>query len=672
MTANDKKSKSQTKSKHSFQAETKELLNIMINSLYTHREIFLRELISNSSDALDKIHVKSLTNDKVLGDDYELKIHMEVDREAKTLTISDNGIGMTYQEVIDNIGTIAKSGSKSFLENIKNKDDVDLIGKFGVGFYSAFMVSEKVVVISRSANDKRGTRWESTGDGSFTTEHVDKESRGTHITLHIKVGCGDSSLPEEDFLNPYTIQNLVKKYSDYIRYPIEMDFSKEEPAKDKDGKTIEGKTETIIERKKLNSQIPIWEKDKKEIKTEDYFQFFKHHFHDWNEFADVIHSKVEGSIQYTTLLFIPSKAPSNLYDKDYTSGLQLYSNHVFVMNNCNEIFPDHLRFVRGLVDSPDFSLNISREILQHDEQLKIIGKNLEKKVITTLKSLQKDHRKEYEAWWNDFGKAIKGGIYMKYNNKDKLQDLLMFNSSHKDVQGLTSLKDYIDRMPTGQKVLYYAPAKNIESIKRMPQFEVFREKNIEVLYFLDKIDEFLTQNMDEYEGKKLRSITREDLDLDDIIQNPKGKKPEEKKEDPAKNQEKQEFNKLKEKYKDMLEHIKGMLGNSVTDVTLSKRLKISPVCLVNSNTGVTFNMEQLLRGVNQPTANASKIMELNPNHQIFNILENLYKKDKSSDALKKISETLLNQAMLVENYELENPLEFSNTLSDLMMNAYDK
>ncbi|MCP4146948.1 MAG: molecular chaperone HtpG [bacterium] len=669
VTPKSKATKTGGKEKHSFQAETKELLNLMINSLYTHKEIFLRELVSNASDAIDKLNFQSLTNPKLLDDDAEFKITLDVDKEAKTLTISDNGIGMTYDEVIKNIGTIAKSGSQAFLKNLKEKNDVELIGKFGVGFYSAFMVSEKVVLLSRGAGKKQGTRWESKGDGTFTIEKTERSNRGTEITLFLKEEATDSSVPEQDFSNQYTIQNLIKKYSDYIAYPIEMDFRREEYPKDKDGKYIKDeKPETIIDRKTLNTQTPIWERNKKEITDDEYFQFYKHHFHDWNEYADVIHSKAEGTIEYTTLLFIPSKAPSNLYDKNYAAGVHLYSNHVFVMNDCKDLLPDHLRFVRGLVDSPDFSLNISREILQHDRQLHIIGKNLEKKVLEALKNLLKNERKKYEEMWSEFGKALKGGIYMAYKNKEKLQDLVLFSSSH-NPDGLVSLREYVDRMPEGQDEIYFASGKDIDTIKRMPQLEAFREKNIEILYFVDKIDEFLTQNLDDYDKKKLKSITRQDFDLDKILKDKKEDK-EKKEDDKDKEKPKDEHEELEKKYEDLLNTVKVHLGDKINSVKISKRLTTSPVCMVTTNSGVTFNMEQLLKGANQITSKASKILELNHKHKLFEVLEKLHKANPNSDKIKNVSNLLFNQAMLIEGYELEDPVEFSRLMANLLVDAY--
>ncbi len=661
----------QSKTKLNFQAETKELLNIMINSLYTHREIFLRELLSNASDALDKFHFQSLTNDKLLKDDTELQITLDVNKKNKTLTVSDNGIGMTYEEVIDNIGTIAKSGSKAFVETLKkakSEKNIDLIGKFGVGFYSSFMVAEKVELFTKAAGDKsnEGVKWESKGDGTFSIEKVKLKDKGTKIILHLRKDCYKANDPTEDFSNQYTIQNLVEKYSNYIKYPIRMDFYREEHPRDKDGKIIENtEPETIIDNKVLNSMTPIWKKNKNNLTTEDYFQFYKHHFHDWNEFADVIHFTMEGKVEFTALLFIPSKASSDLYDKDYSKGVNLYCNDVFVMKDCKDLLPDHLRFVRGLIDSPDFSLNISREILQHDAQLKIIGKNLEKRVLDSLKKLLKNDRKKYDEMWQEFGKAIKGGIYMQYKNKEKLQDLLLFNSSHIS-DGLTTLKEYLERMPEGQDEIFYAAGKDMDTIKRMPQLEIFREKNIETLYFTDKIDEFLTQNLDEYEGKKLISITREDFNLDKITE-----KDSKKKEKTNDNQDKESEKKVDE-HKDLLNTIKEHLGEKVKEVRLSKRLISSPVCLVNSNSGVTFNMEQLLKGVNQPTAPATKILEINPDHKLFSVMQKIYSNDKNSLEMKNCSEILYYQAMMMEGYELDNPVDFSNRISELLVSAYSK
>ncbi len=663
---NDQK---QIKTKYEFRAETKELLNIMISSLYTHREIFLRELISNASDALDKLHFKSLTKPSLLGANPKLEIILDIDKQHKTLTIYDNGIGMTHNEVIENIGTIAKSGSKAFLDTlqkVKSQNNIDLIGRFGVGFYSSFMVAEKVEIYTLAAGEKpdKGVYWSSKGDGTFSIKKTEVKNRGTKIILHLRKDCHKTDDPAEDFSNQYTVQNLVEKYSNYIKYPIYMDFYRNEYPRDKDGKVVEGaEPETTIDNKLLNSMTPLWKKDRKEIKTEDYFQFYKHQFHDWNEFADVIHFKLEGKVEFTALLFIPSKASSDLYDKDYSKGIHLYCNDVFVMKDCKDLLPDHLRFVRGLIDSPDFSLNISREILQHDAQLKIIGKNLEKKVIEALKKLLKNKREKYKEMWEDFGKAIKGGIYMEYKNKEKLQDLLLFRSSTSS-DNMTTLEEYVRRMPEDQNEIYYAASKDIATIKRMPQLEIFREKNIETLFFTDKIDEFLTQNLDEYKGKKLISITREDFNLEKLN---KKKEREENKENVKDNQS----DNTREEHKELLECVKNHLGDKVKEVKISKRLISSPVCMVNTNSGVTFNMEQLLKGVNQPTAQAGKILEINPDHKQFSVLKKIYGFDEDSPEMKNCCEILYYQAMMMEGYELDDPVDFSTKIGELLISAYD-
>ncbi|RPI79510.1 MAG: molecular chaperone HtpG [Desulfobacteraceae bacterium] len=649
--------------KLSFQAETKELLNLMVNSLYTHKEIFLRELISNASDALDKVRFQSLTDRELLGEDKDLKVTIDIQKDQRTLTISDNGIGMTYQEVIDNIGTIARSGTKTFLEQIKETKDLNLIGQFGVGFYSSFMVSKKVTLLTRAAHESEGTRWESAGDGTFTIEKTAKSGRGTQVILHLKDQGEEAPPPEEDFLNQYTIQNLVKKYSNYIQYPVEMEFQTENQPRDKDGKIIpDAKPEIKLDKRVVNSMIPIWKRNKSEITHDEYFQFYKHHFHDWEEFADLIHIDIEGKVTFTALLFIPSKAPLDFYSREYAKGIQLYSNHVFIMNDCRDVLPNHFSFVRGLIDSPDFSLNISREILQHDTQLKVIRKTIEKKVLDALKAMLADKRDKYDAFWKEFGKAIKGGLYMEWQNKEILEDLLLFSSSH-DESKLTTLQEYVARMPETQKEIYYAPGKDLESIRRMPQLEIFKEKKIEVLYFADRVDEFLTHNLDQYKEKKLKSVTREDFDLGDLPDSKKEEKTEAEKKDQETKDESPET-------KALLESIKNFLGNKVKDVKLSKRLKSSPVCLVNSNTGVTFNMEHLMKGVNQITPPASKILEINPNHEIYKTLKSLYEKDKNSPLLKQSSEILYHQAMLIEGYELDNPQEFSKQLTELMISAY--
>ena len=659
-----KTKKAPEKESRKFQAETKQLLDLMIHSLYTHRDIFLRELISNASDALDKVRFQSLT-DPSLAEGGDLEIWTSIDKEEKTLSISDNGVGMTKQEVIDNIGTIAQSGSKSFikaLESASKDPSLDLIGQFGVGFYSAFMVGQKIELITRAAGQKYGIRWESNGEGEYTIEPFDRAQRGTTVTIYLRDELVDPDRPEEDYLNQYTIQNMVKKYSNYIQYPIKMAFKTEEYPRDDKGERIEGKEPTIkTDIRTMNSIVPIWERDKKEVTFDEYHQFFKHHFHDWDEPTEIIHIKVEGQVQYTALLYIPGKAPLDFYSADYKKGIQLYCRHVFVLDNCQDLLPDHLKFVRGLIDSSDFSLNISREILQHDRQLKIIGKNLEKKVMDTLKSLLKKERDKYEAWWNEFGKAIKGGIYMHYTNTEKLQDLLLFPSSHRK-DGMTTLKEYTSRMPKHQNDIYYETGKSREAVERLPQMEVFREKGIEVLYFLDKVDEFLTQNLNEYDGKKLKSVSRGDFTLDDEEDKKKDKK-DKKKED------KKEEAKEKGEHDDLLNSVKEVLGDKVKDVRISKRLKTSAVCLVSSDSGPSFNMEMLLKDANQITPRATRIMEINPDHIIFKGLQHQFKTDKNAPLFKDYAELLFSQAMLIEGFTLDDPVDFAGRINRVMAEA---
>ena len=463
-----------------FQTETKKILDMMIHSIYTNKEIFLRELISNASDAIDKLKFAALTEPDLM-DDAEREIYLIPDVASRTLTIADNGIGMTYDEVNDNIGTIAKSGTKAFLEKMQEAgeaQDKDLIGQFGVGFYSAFMVADKVTLLTRSARSDKAVKWQSNGDGTYTIEEADKPSVGTAITLHLTEEFAGG---EEDFLQTYRLTELVKKYSDYIRYPIRMNVSRVEPERDADGNIVEGgEKKTVTELRTLNSMKPLWTRAKSDITAEEYNDFYKNQFHDWEDPMDVIHTKAEGTVEYTALLYLPTSAPFNLYHPDFNSGVQLYSRHVFIMEQCKELLPEYLRFVRGLVDSPDFSLNISRELLQQSRELKLIGKNLEKTILKTLaKKLEKD-RAKYESFWKEFGRTLKIGIYTDFTSHDKLKDLLLFPSSNED-HAFTTLKEYVGRMRDEQKSIYYATGKDRATIERLPQMELHREKNIEVL-----------------------------------------------------------------------------------------------------------------------------------------------------------------------------------------------
>ena len=636
-----------------FQAETKQLLDLMIHSIYTNKEIFLRELISNASDAIDKLRFQSLTNHDLLEGDANFEIFIVPDEATHTLTISDNGIGMTYDEVVENIGTIAKSGTKSFLEKLKEKEattENELIGQFGVGFYSAFMISDKVTLITRAPGQEKGVKWESAGDGTYTIEECDKDKRGTTIIIQLNEDFHTAGRPEENFLDTYTIEHLIKKYSDYIRYPIKMSFIKEEQPLDSEGKELEDAPATqSVEVRTLNSMTPLWTKNKNEITQEEYQLFYKDLFHDWEEAMEIIHSKAEGTVEYTSLLFIPSRAPHDFYSQQASSGIRLYSKQIFIMDNCQDLLPEYLRFVRGLVDSPDFSLNISREILQHSKQLKLIGKNLEKGVLKTLENLLAKDPVKYEKFWKEFGRALKIGVYTDYSSRDKLKDLLLFSSSQV-TDTLTSLADYLKRMPESQKVIYYATGKDQASVERLPQMELLQEKNIEVLYLFDQVDEFTIDALKEYNGKKFQSISRGDLNLDDI-DSPEGK---------------QNTETIYKENESLIKDMKELLKGKIADVKISNRLKSSAVCLVSDDKGISLSMEQILSEMNQTMYKASRILELNPNHDVFNTLQSLHKTAPHSDSFKDYCELLYVQALLIEGILPEDPIGFANKVSSLM------
>ncbi len=647
------------KETHEFQAETKQLLDLMIHSIYTNHEIFLRELISNASDAIDKLHFESLTNKTLLEDDEDYEIFLIPDKASHTLTIADNGLGMTKDEVIENLGTIAKSGTKAFLEQLKKAKednsqvtDKEMIGQFGVGFYSAFMVAEKVTVVTRKAGETQAVRWESTGDGSYSIEECEKSKRGTNITITLsKDFFGDSA--EENFTDTYKLESLVKKYSDYVRYPIKMNFEYEERPKDDEGKTIEG-AEKIkrIEVRTLNSMKPLWTKNKNEITKEEYNEFLKNQFHEWEDPMEVFHTKAEGTVEYTSLLYIPAHAPFNLYHTDYEPGVQLYSRHVFIMDKCKDLLPDYLRFVKGLVDSPDLSLNISRELLQQSRELKIIGRNLEKNILKTLERKLKNNREDYEKFWAEYGKSLKVGVYNSiYSGDDavsKLKDLLLFTSS-KDGK-LTTLKEYVERMPESQKKIYYASGKDLATIEHLPQMELLKEKGIEVLCLTDNVDEFTLETIHSYDDKPFHSISRGDLDLDD-----------------AESQEaKKETEDIAKKNDDLLKDIKEALSEKVADVKLSNRLKSGAVCLVADEQGPSLAMEQAFADAQNPMFKAKRILEINPHHELFARIQTLHEAGKDSQEFKDYCGLLYSQALLIEGILPEDPIAFANKIAELM------
>ena len=647
------------KTTHEFQAETKELLNLMIHSIYTNHEIFLRELISNASDAIDKLHFESLQNRDILEGNEDYEIFLVPDKESHTLTISDNGIGMTKDEVVENIGTIAKSGTKAFLEQLqKAKEnnaeltDKEMIGQFGVGFYSAFMVAEKVTITTRKAGTSEAVRWESTGDGSYTLEDCEKESRGTTITITLgKEFYGDEA--EENFTDTWNLQNLVKKYSDYVRYPIKMNFETEEMPRDDEGKIIEG-AEKIkkIELKTLNSMQPLWTKSKNDITKEEYTEFIKNQFHEWEEPMEVFHNKAEGGVEYTSLLYIPAKAPFNLYHTDYEPGVQLYSRHVFIMDKCKDLLPDYLRFVKGLVDSPDLSLNISRELLQQSRELKTIGKNLEKTILKALERMLKNDREKYEKFWQEFGKSLKIGIYNSMytgsNVIDKLKELLLFASSKEGKE--VSLKEYVERMPESQKKIYYATGTDKATIEKLPQMELLKEKGLEVLYLLDPVDEFAIETIRTYSDKEFQSISRGDLDLDD-----------------AESQEaKKETEEIAKNNDDLVKDIKEVLGDKVAEVKISSRLKSGAVCLVADAMGPSLSMEHTFAAMDNPMFKAKRILEINPKHDLFSKLQILHANGMDDADFKDYCDLLYTQALIIEGIMPENPVDFANKIAKMM------
>lgn len=646
------------KEQHEFQAETRQLLDLMIHSIYTNREIFLRELISNASDAIDKLHFESLTNTDITGGDTSYEIFLVPDKESKTLSISDNGIGMNREELIENIGTIAKSGTKAFLETLKKAKesgedvtDKDMIGQFGVGFYSAFMVADKVTILTKKAGEDKAYRWESAADGSYTIEEAEKDKRGTTITICLKKEFTEGG--EEDFTDTYKIESLVKKYSDYVRYPIKMNITTEETPRDKDGKEIEGAEKVKkTELRTLNSMQPLWTKNKSDIKKEEYDEFFKHQFHEWEAPMEVFHTKAEGTVEYTALLEIPAHAPFNLYQQDYEPGVQLYSRHVFIMDKCKDLLPDYLRFMKGLVDSPDLSLNISRELLQQSRELKAIGRALEKNILKSLARKLKNSREDYEKFWNEYGKSLKIGVYNSMysggDTVDKLKDLLLFMSS-KDGK-LTTLKEYVERMPESQKKIFYATAKDKETIENLPQMETLRDKGIEVLYLLDPVDEFAIETLRSYDEKPFHSISRGDLGLDD-----------------AESQEvKKETEEIGKENGDLMKDIKEVLGDKVADVKVSSRLKTSAVCLVADEAGPSLSMEQTFSEMKNPLFKAQRILEINPHHELFARLQELHKAGKETPEFKDYCDLLYTQALLIEGILPENPVDFANKVAKLM------
>lgn len=599
-----------------FKAETKELLNLMIHSIYTNKEIFLRELISNANDAIDKLKFKSLTDTDILKGNDKFRIDISVDKDNRTLTVSDNGIGMTYEEVDDNIGTIAKSGSKLFKEQLEEakKGDIDIIGQFGVGFYSGFIVADKITLETKSPYSENGVKWISSGDGNYEIEEISKQDRGTKITLHLKDGD-----EYNEFLEDWKIKELVKKYSNYIRYEIYF------------GNEV------------INSTKPIWKKDKKELKDEDYNEFYKATFHDWNDPLLHINLKVQGNIEYDALLFIPKKLPFDYYTKNFKRGLQLYTKNVFIMEKCEDLIPEYFNFISGLVDCDSLSLNISREILQQNSELQVISKNLEKKIISELEKILKNDREKYIEFWKEFGRSIKAGVQDMFGmNKEKLQDLLIFVSSYEDKY--TTLKEYVDRMGDNKEILY-VPAESIDAVKSLPKMEKLKEQGREVLILTDKIDEFTLMAMRDYLGKEFKSINSSDFKFSDD------------------KEKEEEVKKIADENKELIEKAKEFLKDKVSEVELSNNIGNSASSLLAKG-GLSLEMEKTLSEMtnNNDAPKAEKILAINPEHVLFNKLRS----SVNTEDFNKLVDVLYNQALLLEGFNVENPAEFIKNLNSLI------
>ena len=631
-----------------FKTEIQQLLNIIINSLYSHKDIFLRELISNASDAIDKLRFKSQTEPDILGDDAEFKIRIIADNDKNTLEVSDNGIGMSYDEVLENIGTIAKSGTADFLkalEQSKTRENVltpELIGQFGVGFYSSFIVAEKVELITRAAGSDKAVRWESTGDGSFSIEETVKDSRGTRVILHLKKTEKD----EENFTEEWTIRNIIKKHSDFVAYPVVMDVEKDEPIPekeqvlDKDNKPVSTTRKVRLE-ETLNSMKALWARDKKDVSDEEYKEFYKHLSHDWNDPLTHIHLRLEGTTEYTMLLYIPSKAPFDMFHYERKHGIQLYCKRVFIMDSCKELLPEYLRFVKGVVDAPDLNLNVSREILQQDRLVKNIRKNVIKKILELLAGMDKE---QYEKFYAEFGSVVKEGLHTDFENKDKIADLLRYKTS-KSGDKFVSLQDYVSNMKAEQKEIYYITGDNLSTLINSPHLESLKEKDYEVLLMTDPVDEWVTMSLTEYKEKKLRSAEKGELELDKAD------------------------DKKKDEYTALFDCIKSNLESKIKEVKQSSRLKESLSCLSGDDYDMSAYMEKLLKASGQKAPEVRRVLELNVNHPVLPKIKDLFEKDKDSKKLKDYSSLLLDMAVIGEGGKVENPSQFSKMVGELMSEA---
>jgi molecular chaperone HtpG len=623
-------------SKKQFEAESQRLLDLMINSIYTHKEIFLRELISNASDAIDKIYYKALTDDSLNFEKDNYYIKVTIDKDNRTLKITDTGVGMTQQELEENLGVIAKSGSLAFKKENELKDGYDIIGQFGVGFYSAFMVADVVTVITKALGSEEAYKWESAGADGYTIEPYPKDTVGTGIILRIKENTEDDNYDE--YLDQYRLKSIIKKYSDFIRYPIKMDLTS---SRLKEGS--EDEYEQITEEQTVNSMVPIWKKNKSELTDEDYNNFYAEKHYGFDKPIKHIHISAEGTVSYKAILFIPEKTPYDFYTKEYEKGLELYSDGVLIMNKCAELLPDYFSFVKGMVDSEDLSLNISREMLQHDRQLKLIAKNIKNKIKHELANLLKNEREKYQEFYKSFGMQLKYGIYSDWgSHKDDLQDLIMFYSSKE--QSMVTLAEYVDRMPEEQKYIYYATGESIERIDKLPQTELLADKGYEILYFTDDVDEFAIKMLGEYQGKQFKSVSSGDLGID--------------------SDESADIEHADQEHKDLFDAMKEILSDKVKVVRSSKRLKQHAVCLSNEGE-VSIEMEKILSAMpNNQGIKADKVLEININHDVFNSLQDAYQNDK--DKLRLYTDLLYNQALLIEGLPINDPVEFTNNICKMM------
>ena len=617
-----------------FKAESKRLLDLMINSIYTHREIFLRELISNASDAIDKLYYKALTDSNLSFNQEDYYIKVTADETNRTITISDTGIGMTEAQLDDHLGVIAKSGSLQFKKETELEDGHDIIGQFGVGFYSAFLVADKVTVISKSIDSDQAYKWESCGADGYTIEPCEKATVGTDIILHLKENNEDENYDE--YLQQYKLKSIIKKYSDFIRYPIKMDIVSSQL---KEGS--EDEYEQVTEEQTVNSMVPIWKKNKRELSDEDYENFYTEKHFGYDKPLAHVHLSVDGNVSYNAILYIPEKMPYDFYTAEYEKGLELYSSGVLIMNKCADLLPDYFSFVKGIVDSEDLSLNISREILQHDRQLKLIAKNIKTKIKNELEKMIKNDREKYETFYESFGRQLKFGVYSDFGaNKDVLQDLLMFKSSHEDK--LVTLEEYVSRMPEDQKHIYYAVGESIERIKKLPQTEAVLDKGYEILFFTEDIDEFAIKMLMTYSEKDFKSVSSADLDLDT---------------DQADEEATKEFASI---FENMATSLKG----KVKSVRASRRLKTHPVCLANEGE-LSIEMEKVLNAMpNAKQVKADKVLEVNVNHEVFKSLQTAYEQDRKKFDL--YTDVLYNQALLIEGLSIEDPVAFTNNVCQLM------